>query len=509
MTALAAPELRVPSMDELEAICRKLPPPPGLVLQILHQADDERASVASLARTIGKDAGLASNLLRLANSSLVAPVDEITTIERAVTMLGLRSVKLLALSSTMGVLLSRGGGGRADTVLVRRRSLVNAVLSRQFVPPELPLLADEAFVVGLVGHLGRLALAQGAPPVFSHLVGRGNGWSRADDERELLGVSGDELTALLLQTWGLPTRLSEVIRLRSTRAQEPPPDLAPVVHASRLALLGEEVLCGTDRGPSLQQLRSRAADVLGLSWPEVDQRLLETEPVLAEIADLLRLDLPAGTSHEDLVAEAVSQIAMLSAGTAAELSEGRRLTRALSEENHRLSTQTRLDFLTGLANRAALDDFLGRHLAARARRQLPAALGLLMIDLDQFKTINDGHGHPVGDEVLRAVGALLERTTRRDEFAARYGGEEFVLVLPHTTVEELSRAAERIRVEIAELSIPARVGPVALSASVGGALTARATDPDPARELISRADVKLYEAKRAGRNTCRIDPLIP
>ncbi|MCB1745152.1 MAG: GGDEF domain-containing protein, partial [Gammaproteobacteria bacterium] len=142
-----------------------------------------------------------------------------------------------------------------------------------------------------------------------------------------------------------------------------------------------------------------------------------------------------------------------------------------------------------------------------------------------FKRINDSHGHAAGDEVLRTLGAFLKRTLRASDFATRYGGEEFALVLPHTNPSEATRLAERIRNDIASLSIPisARTEPqrcLRVTVSIGVATltpngrwtretsTTRASDygsghgrgQDPARWLLDRADAGVYAAKSAGRN---------
>jgi diguanylate cyclase (GGDEF)-like protein len=504
MAATTIDGLRVPTVGELVAHCQKLPSPPGLILQIVRQTDDDRTTVAALSRTIGRDAGLASKLIRMANSPLFSPVSEITTIDRAVTMLGLRSVKLLALSLSVDSLLPGATPGAPEATAVRRRSLVNGVLSRQFVPARHPVLADEVFLLGLVGHLGRLGLAHAAPDVFAHLVHQGGGWSRPADERALLGVTGDELAAALLGEWGLPERMVSALRHRDPGSGPAPAPLSAMVDALRVGLLAEEVLCGQAAGAALRELRAVAGTALGLTAGAVDRILIEAEPVLDETARLLRLELPAGTSHEQLLAEAMAEIAALSAGAAAELTEGRRRTAELADENARLSTQARTDALTGLANRGTLDDYLARQLAGRSRREWDDVLGVLLIDLDRFKRINDQRGHATGDDVLRAIGHTLARTTRRDELAARYGGEEFVLVLPHTSPAEMHRAAERIRREIAALRIAAPGGAVKVTASIGGAYVTHTHGDDPAADLLRRADAKLYEAKRAGRNACRI-----
>jgi diguanylate cyclase (GGDEF)-like protein len=163
-----------------------------------------------------------------------------------------------------------------------------------------------------------------------------------------------------------------------------------------------------------------------------------------------------------------------------------------------VSQQAVTDELTGLANNRALREWLARE-AARAQR-FGHDLSLLMLDIDDFKQVNDTYGHLQGDAVLRMVGQVLESEARAVDQPARYGGEEFVVALPETDTEGAAGLAERIRSRLAAEQVP-RVdgeGPIGVTASIGVAsIPATARD---VRELIAVADAALYEAKRAGKD---------
>ncbi len=177
-------------------------------------------------------------------------------------------------------------------------------------------------------------------------------------------------------------------------------------------------------------------------------------------------------------------------GAAAEASSA--LSRAYS---HRAAeTQASTDALTGLPNRRYFDEFCG--LLARRRRS-GDAVGVLMIDIDKFKVLNDTHGHATGDEVLRAVGAAIVAAVREDDVPARYGGEEFVVLLRHPTPEMALEVGERVRASVSGLDL-SRFGVGRVSVSVGVAVAHEADESID--ELIERADRALYRAKRAGRD---------
>ncbi len=177
-------------------------------------------------------------------------------------------------------------------------------------------------------------------------------------------------------------------------------------------------------------------------------------------------------------------------GAAVEASSA--LARAYSQRaaEERAST----DALTGLPNRRYFDEICG--LLARRRRS-GDAVGVLMIDIDKFKVLNDTHGHATGDEVLRAVGGAIVAAVREDDVPARYGGEEFVVLLRNPSPAVALDVGERVRTAVRELDL-GRLGVRVVTVSVGVAVAHEADQP--ITELIEQADRALYRAKRAGRD---------
>jgi diguanylate cyclase (GGDEF)-like protein len=151
------------------------------------------------------------------------------------------------------------------------------------------------------------------------------------------------------------------------------------------------------------------------------------------------------------------------------------------------------DALTGLPNRRAAEEAL-RRMVAQAGRSL-SPLGVVLLDLDRFRVLNDLHGHSHGDKALAAVGRLLSATIRASDFAARFGGEEFLLLLPETDRHGAIELAEKIRRQIERTEL-VQTGPITASFGVAG-LPEDAVAPD---ELVRKADRALYMAKAQGRN---------
>jgi diguanylate cyclase (GGDEF)-like protein len=155
-----------------------------------------------------------------------------------------------------------------------------------------------------------------------------------------------------------------------------------------------------------------------------------------------------------------------------------------------------VDELTGIANRRRFFELAERDLAEAGRHQRPV-VGL-MLDIDHFKHVNDTHGHPTGDDVIRTVAARLAREMRATDLLCRYGGEEFALLIPDTDEPGGRVLAERLRASIADEPVNTRSGPLSVTVSIGLAVT------HPGREdltaLLADADRGLYRAKQAGRN---------
>jgi diguanylate cyclase (GGDEF)-like protein len=178
---------------------------------------------------------------------------------------------------------------------------------------------------------------------------------------------------------------------------------------------------------------------------------------------------------------------------------------AIALENARLhqivERQALVDGLTGIANRRHCEDALSVEIARADRLAIP--LTLVLADLDDFKEINDRHGHAVGDDVLREFASVLRSTVRESDLAGRWGGEEFLVLLTGTEAEGGLRLAERVRLALAERSFLGKDGrPFSVTCSFG--VTQHSPSGDE-RELFANADRALYRAKRRGKNCVELN----
>lgn len=474
----------------------ELPTLAPVAVEVIRLADDDDASVNDIARVISNDPGLAVRLLRLANSAAYSRGKEVTSLNTAAGLLGIHTLKMVTLGFT---LVADMTSEELDTSILWRRSLATSVLARKLASGIDPAMADDAFVAGLLANVGKLALAEES--AYIDKIRSAGPWITPAQELDFLGYTSDEVTARILDGWELPSTLVEAIRHRNAAsAEEGLTELASVLRvaddAATLILIEDDA----GRAAAIDSLTSSAAQHLGMTVGEIELIIHDLTPDLNDIASTFEFEAISSTPVEDIVKLAQGQLARLGLDLVSMLSKEQHRNESLIELNRRLEDAASTDALTGLPNRRTFDAYMTNQIAGRMRTPRQTLLGLIIFDLDHFKLINDSFGHAVGDEVLTEFGRRLEDCSRRGELAARIGGEEFALVLPDVeSPAELEGAAERIRALMGSEPVDTSVGPLTITASVGGSHT-RTVKPDTHDQLFKTADKALYAAKDGGRD---------
>ena len=302
------------------------------------------------------------------------------------------------------------------------------------------------------------------------------------DDRWLQGQAEALMTAstpplTLRRLDDVQRRLKDVIfkqteaRARTVEAQEQMKDML-ATFIERLALI-------TASSTTYQGTMERCADLIGKA-----NTLEEIAPVLQEVMSATRaMALDSRVTHDELHD--------LRERTEAKRAE---MTR-LQEELDRASAQARHDPLTGSLNRKGLDEAMERELARSRRLGSPMCLALL--DLDNFKALNDRVGHSGGDAALVHLAQVTREVMRPQDLLARYGGEEFVLVLPDTTVDSGVAAMTRLQRELTTRFFLQGTEKLLITFSAG---VAQLQDTESSTDAIIRADKAMYLAKRSGKN---------
>jgi diguanylate cyclase (GGDEF)-like protein len=489
-----------------------LPSLPAVALEVLRICQDPESDIGDLAEWLSRDPILASKVLQMANSAYYNRGNEVTSLNRASVMLGLRALKVLALGFTLVQdLPSRGEEGGFDLQVFWHRSLVTAVAGRSIAEAIRSTKAEEAFLCGLLSQVGKLALAKSAPERYCVAVAGGDGWPSEELEQEVLGCTSSAVAELLLGQWHVPASIVHGATY-ATRPGELPED-APrewreLASITSLAIHAGEVLFASDSVACLLNVNEEAERAFGLKSETVAEILEGLQEGVLESAEAFAVELPPGRSFQEILNEAHAQLMSVSLNTVMDLEQTASALAELAGENEILQVRALTDKLTELANRTALEEIMTREVHQRFRTEVEEdALGVMMIDIDKFKSVNDKYGHAAGDEVLRSVAHRMASVTRKSDLLARYGGEEFCVVMPHTTHAGITAAAERFRRAVEESPVTLETGEqLHITVSVGAAATACVTALEAGKRLIETADVALYRAKEHGRNRVEVAP---
>jgi diguanylate cyclase (GGDEF)-like protein len=356
----------------------------------------------------------------------------------------------------------------------------------------------------MLSGFGRLVLAERVPDLYRPVLEawRDSGRALHEIEREQLGSSSAELGADLLAAWGLPNRICTTIRNHIEPEQAPDSTdlgLAKLLHFSTVC---GDLLSGGDVVSGAAKVETAGARYLDFDRADCCEILLKIQESLPNLA----LGLELRTNDPASLASIAAQATQLLVRESLALNEQVRSVTSELDELGKVNTDLELraisDPLTGLKNRGHFDETLQVEFE-RARKN-GTTLGLLLLDLDHFKSVNDDHGHQAGDQMLREIAIAIVESAEGGDEACRYGGEEFALICPQATAEELEARMERLRRSIYTTSIETRGESVRRSVSIGACACRNAKAVAGPSALVAAADRALYRAKAAGRNCGRL-----
>ena len=465
--------------------CRTLPSVPAVVLQVLDLCQDDSVSIGQVAKVLARDPALSGKVLKVANSPWYGVRSQVTTLERAITNLGINATLSLALSFSLVRGLQKGRSG-FDHQSYWTRCVICAATSRVIAELVNAANHEELFLGGLLQDIGILVLNEAVPDSYSTIVeaAKGDHAVLAKLERQEYGSDHADVGAWLLEKWNLPVDLQRAAASSHKEVQDPE---GLSIFSKCVALASDIAGIWTQSDAIAATARSRAKSIrlFGMSSGQFDTLLGNIAKVLPEVT--ANLDISIG--GEDFVVRVLDQ----ARGALVELSLQAQRT------VHEVQLQAQRDDLTSLANRAYLSEVLPQLFVAA--RELGQPLSVLFIDIDNFKLINDSHGHQGGDNVLASVARVLRLCTREFDTVARYGGDEFVILLPNTTEKAAADLSKRIQTAVmVHPHVIAENIEIPVTISIGCATMLQARVFSSATELIEAADRCLYAAKMGGRN---------
>ena len=496
-------------LKQLEA-CNDLPILPAVALEVIRVCRDPGCGIDDMQHLIGRDPTLTAKVLRTVNSAMFGLSRRVTSLKQALTLLGLASVRAIVLSFSLVKLDGANPPRSFDHQRHWKQSLTNAVSAHELCARHELGVPEEAFVAGLLQDVGILALVQAVPDAYEQVLARmaESGESRIDAERHVLGADHMEVGTWLADRWGLPVSLCTPIAYHHQPEQYVGTD-ADVGSLTRLLCAGAltgELFHDAGKGRSREQLTDFLDRELSMSADDVDAFLSSLTDKVAEAAEVLDIEIGPQQDYASILAEANAELGRLSMEATKESTQARvremqleTRNQDLEQEHQRLRDQAVRDGLTGIFNRGFFDQVLIKEYRRCMRHH--RRVGLIFVDLDHFKQVNDTYGHPLGDTVLCRVADTLRESIRTSDVLARYGGEEFVVLAIEPTEVGLQQVAERLRLGVADLRPTVEGRTVRVTASIGAAVVQpRRDEQDGEKRLVEAADQAMYQAKEDGRN---------
>lgn len=485
-----------------------LPSPPGVAAKLLELFSVPNVEVSEMAQIIGADPALSAKLMEYCNSPTFARARETTNIRQAIVLIGMKAVKILALSFS---LVRTGNSNKESTFDYDQfwnHSLAIAA-SAQTIAEQLGGRGDDEFLMGLMLKSGQIGLAHTFPERYAELLieSQETDTPLTELEKREWDVDHLDISVGLLVHWNFPQLMVQAFKALA----KPEDEVSEVelTHARVLKLA--ERSAGMLHQKKIHENQINEARELAQSWFNIST---EEFPVIfdratnswTELAKVLSFDTSEAQPFEQLERRALKGIAELSMGLHEE-------NTVVQQQNAELRMTAMVDGLTGLKNRRAYDEEATKEWQRSKRLKRPFIMAIA--DIDHFKKVNDTHGHAIGDVALMEVAKALQVNGRDYDMAYRFGGEEFVLVLPECSPDDCLNVIERIRVAIEDLEIKVPNDVLKITASFGVAVYMHQSDDADGmtlERLLESADQLLYQAKREGRNRVRTNldrPAVP
>lgn len=498
----------------------QLPTLPSVAMQLLELSNDPDAEIKQVVDVIKADPAISAKILKSTNSTFFGFKSEITSIERAVPLMGTTVVTSLALSFSLVEAAMTSGEMAEHYQQYWLQSITQGAAAEVIGETFGQKSGSEFFMTGLLVDLGRLAMLKTIPEEYLAVLEKTQSEKMElfQIEQEEFGFDHIEISTKLMQHWKLPESLIQAVKHHHLSAAEIEnlKETAEYTLIKSIALASAvgDYFCSEAKGWALARLRSLSSRLFDFSDSHLDELLEKIKTRVDEVGNLFNTSTEEMGELGDLMAMASEQLAQLAMREHIANTQATARSQAvedeymqLENENRKLEKQALHDALTGIYNRNFFDEALGKEIK-RCRRN-GSTIGLLFTDIDKFKVLNDTYGHSFGDEVLKKVATVYENALRDSDTLARFGGEEFVILLVQPTEKGLAKIAERVRASIEQEEIFFEGKRVPVTVSIGGVIAIPSYAEDDLQEkLIVQSDEAMYDSKQNGRNQVHVRSLI-
>ncbi|GJM26349.1 MAG: hypothetical protein DHS20C16_27640 [Phycisphaerae bacterium] len=486
-----------------------LPTSIDVAVQVVERCRDPEAGCADLAELVAVDASLSARFLSLANSAWFGLSRKIRSINQAVSLLGVSNAKSLCVSHSLTGLYQGWNLSKDDTSAFWQAAVLKASSGELLTKGFSDGWSRDMFTLGLLQDIGVALMVscdgvEYAKMLRDETVGLSD---RLEYERNVFGMDHAEVGACLAERIGLPQPFPEAIRQHHCGIYAdgmPGRRTDPVGLA--MGYFPHDFRCWAQ--PDFLALDGVIKESLAGHWASATQLVDDVQERFESLTELLSGRDGCDISLSELTARACLVLSQINANAIIEnqklAADNQYLTRHMleTESKHRDAEERAAhDALTGLLNR---DGFAreSENMVKRARAG-NRSLALALIDIDDFKSFNDDHGHACGDEILQTVARRLQSEIRGGELICRWGGDEFLIMLEGLSKEDSTLAFERMVSAISTDSVSWRDQHFDVKVSMGAEWLEAIPPSFDIDRFIERVDIAMYENKRSSARQSR------
>lgn len=488
------------NQDVMEQVlrCTSLPTLPAVAVEVLELTDNPDVSLAQLARVIQNDQGLAAKVIRIVNSSFYGMRHKCATIHQAMAMLGLSTVKSLALGFSLVTCLEEHQAEGFDYVAYWRRQLYGAIGAREAAHRAMPKFENEAFLGGLFQDIGMIALYSTLGPIYAELLRESGPSHRGLAPRELAALEAQhpDVGALLAARWKLPPSLVAPIKYHE-RPTAAPAEWAGIVRCVAIGGLVHDVLTDSDPKPAFAELRERSLEWLEMGPAEVDSMVDASASSTRALASILRLNTGTFPDTESILEQAKARAASAVVQADSTEPDDIRLQSLVADSDTH-------DPLTGALQRRSFEHVLDGLFEAASTSGNP--LALVQVHIDDFTRRACEFGQARADDILAAAGAIImERLEPVGASVCRWARDTFAFALMGVNVRRVGELVGMIRHDLAggglmwaadvgdvrQVRVTISIGAATLDASTRNVLTRR-------QQLVSASMQAVAACRSAG-----------
>ena len=473
----------------------KLPTLPSVAQEVLRVTKSPDATIDELVEAVEIDPVISAKILRLANSSQFAQSRRITTLKQAAVLIGMKAVKLLSLGFALANGLPRNGDAVAfDYTQYWKSSVSTAVAGKSLARKIGSRLGDEAFLCGLLLRIGQLAMATALSEQYDEVVQASpTRLPSADVERRILGFDHYQVGSALLDSWGLPSMYCDTIAALGSASVDGVED-----EFQQLAFISDRLaafVCEPNKSVALSHVRFLLSKTYDLGDDDTQELLASLQSACVDTAAAFDLRPFGPNEFEVMLEDARDEILNISLELVLE-------TGGAGGEQGKAAAESQIDSLTGVASRTDFDAYLTEVVMSNSKAIDPEVVGILMLEIDDFKAIVEDHGSSTGDQILKEVAVCLSNVVPESGFVARYHGEEFAVVVRGFTFPMMSEFAEKLREEVDSRAVELGGSAINITICVGAAGVVPIQKSSDASKLFDLADRCLFRAKQTGQNHC-------